>query len=208
MRRFALVPTILLLACALLLGVAATAPAPAAADDVSVERAWDADDARYMKLGKRFGREAARWKRSGLSRVGGLLEVCRATRRLLRQTRARIAGEQPSSATGAEARELALRSIHSFSRSFRLLERGLKMGVRALRRSNRKRRKAVKVARRADKLLRRSDRVYARSYRQANDAKALFRQAEAERGAAPEGPPPAQQPPSPERPCLLAPLIC
>lgn len=190
---------------------ALAAAGPATADDASVERAWDAYDARYMELGQRFARAVKRWRASGLRRPGGVIRVSRATRRLLGRTRSAVAGEQASSPTGERARRYALLSIDSFELSFRVLEKGLRLGARAIRVSAANRRRGVRIARRADRHLRRSDRVYARSYRQARRGKELFRQAERERGQpAPDPgtnpePPAPPQPPSP-LPCLLPPL--
>jgi hypothetical protein len=136
---------------------------PAIADDASVKRAWDSEDAAFTSLGKSVRREQARWERRGFTRDGKLLRLMRRGERLSRTVVERVTAEQPSSPTGAEARERALRSTSTFAEFF-VAERRF---IRAMR---------PRPSRRARRLERRAISLDRRTRREAKRALELFKQ--------------------------------
>ena len=138
---------------------------PAGASDRSVNRAWDADDAKFERLGERVRTLGRRWRRSGYQKhARALVDALGDTRRTLDGTRARVRSEQASSETGERARYWALRSMRAFDTSLAFEQRF----VRA--------RTAGKM-RRASRLAEDADEYLARASRFARRGKRLFRKA-------------------------------
>ncbi len=146
--------SILILSCALLAGLAS----PASADDASIKRAWDSEDAAFTTLGKSVAREFDRWARRGHTRDSKLLSLLRRGETLTRTVEQRVNAEQPSSPSGTEAKNWALRSLATFAAHF-VAER-----------------KAVRAApgARAQRLGREADRLAKRSETEAKEAKKHF----------------------------------
>lgn len=150
-----------LLALTLLLVLASAAPA--SADDASVKAAWDSEDAAFTELGKSVDRQAKRWADRGFTRDGRLLRLMRRGERLSRTVVERLNAEQPSSPTGTEAREWAIRSTSTFARYFVVQRRF----IRAM---------SPNPSARAQRLNRRARRLNRRSIRQAREGIARFKQ--------------------------------
>lgn len=96
----------------------AVAAAPAAADDASVKRAWDSEDAAFTELGKSVAREMSRWQKRGHTRDSKLLRLLERGETLTRTVEQRVAAEPSSSPQGEEAKGWALKSLGSFARYF------------------------------------------------------------------------------------------
>jgi hypothetical protein len=156
-RRFLLALT---LTCSML----AAAASPALADDAAIERAWDGDDAKYVKLGKQRDRAVARWQRSGYKRVGPVVRVLDRTRKVLRGTIKNVEAQQESSPTGGEAKRYALLSMKDFGSYLRSLRRAFILNTRY-------------SDGRGNKASRKAERYFKRSGRRSKKARALFRDA-------------------------------
>ena len=157
MRIFALVGG--LLAAVALAGAVA---APARADDASVLRAWEANDAAFATLGRQVALGARTLQRTG--RAGPLLGALVRTRALIIRTRKAVLAEQASTPTGASARAACLRALGHFERSVVLLYRGTVAGLQG--------RKRTGLA-----LLNQSEAALKQADVAADQATALFRQA-------------------------------
>ena len=165
-----------------LLLVAALAGADgAAADDRSVNRAWDSDDATYRELGKQHRRGLRIVQRDG-TKIAVIVRACRRALRALRGTVAKVRSEKPSTELGRRAKRLALASMRDFRAFFKLSIAGYRAGAKGLRRDD------EALLARARSRLRRSNRVLARSRRKAKAGKRLFRQAERQAAVAGHGP--------------------
>jgi hypothetical protein len=150
----------LVLTCSLLAAVAS----PALADDAAIERAWDGDDAKYIKLGKQQDKAVARWRRSGFKRVGPVIRVIDRTRKVLRGTINNVEAQQQSSPTGGEAKRYALLSMKDFGRYLRSMRRAFILNTRYS--DGRGNRAASKA-----------ERYFKRSGRYSKKARRLFRDA-------------------------------
>ena len=157
-RRARLVGSAVFLATAcVLLGAA-----PAVADDASVLRAWESNDAQFAVLGRQVERATVTFRRT--RRAGPLLGALARTRALIIRTRKAVLAEQASTPVGASARLAALHSLSYFERSIR----SLSASAVALTRGQ---------PRTALALARRSEAEIARAEQLAERAKAFFRQA-------------------------------
>lgn len=119
--------------------VALGGAAPASADDASVLRAWEINDARFAVLDRQS--EAA----SRSNRAGPLLGVLARGRALARRTRAGVVAQQASTPAGNNARTEAVRSLQ-------LLEHSIVYAYRALRVVRTNRRTATALIRRGEVL--------------------------------------------------------
>jgi hypothetical protein len=152
-------PALLVLLVALL-----GAASPAAASDRSVNRAWDADDAKFFELGKRTGAAYEEWERSGFRKKRPLLRALAATRNTLDGTRAAVRGESASSETGEKARYWALRSMRAFDAQLATEQSAVRARSAGKRRRARRlfadaaehSERAVRFARRGKRLFRRA----------------------------------------------------
>jgi hypothetical protein len=156
----------LLLACGLLAALAS----PAMATDATVEAAWDADDAKFTKLGKQFRKGLRVWEKSGRRKPGRALKANRRARKLLRGTIKRVRAEEPSSVTGTRAKRYAVGSMTDFAKE-------LKYQAAIIRRITA--RKSTKA------LVRRAYKYTKRSRARSKRARKLFRQAQREAAAPP-----------------------
>lgn len=136
--------------------------APALADDASVLRAWEGNDAQFAVLGRQVRAGATTLERT--RRPGPLLGALVRTRALIIKTRKAVLAERASSPAGASARLAALRSLSYFERSIRSLWAGTVAAVRGERT-------------RANTLLNRSEAELKQADSLADLATSLFRQA-------------------------------
>lgn len=143
--------------------VVLAAAAPAAADDASVRAAWNSEDPAFAELGRAVDRAEKRWEARGFTRDGRLVRLMRRGERLSRTVVDRLNAEQPSSPTGAEARDWAIRSTTTFARYFVVQRRFF----RAM---------APSYPDRARRLNRRAIRLYRLSRRQAAEGRERFAQ--------------------------------
>ena len=148
----------MILASVALLGAAA----PADASDRSVKRAWDADDAKFERLGERVGVLFRKWKRSGFKRYRrALIDALGDTRRTLDGTRARVRAERPSSETGEKAKYWALRSMRAFDTSLETDQRFVRACSAGKRRlANRLAEEAAEYSARARRFAERGQRLF------------------------------------------------
>lgn len=149
MRRLVLL-CVAMLAAGLLSGGAA---APVAADDRSVYRAFSADDRFFIKLSQKRDRAYRAWSRRDFRRPGTLLRIVRRARGVTIRARRGVRAEEPSTALGARAKRVGLRSVRWFLR-------GLRLEARAIRRVSFRRARSVRRAFAPSERAHRRNRVY------------------------------------------------
>jgi hypothetical protein len=128
--------------CALLVGAA-----PAPADDASMKRAWDSQDAAFTQLGKSVEREMRRWAKRGHTRDSKILGLMRRGEALTTTVEQAVNAEQPSTPQGTEAKTWIMKSLATFKQHFAT-------HLKAIPRAPSKR--AVRYGRQADRLADRS----------------------------------------------------
>ena len=142
--------------------LAAVGAPPAQADDASVLRALESNDAAFRALGRQIDAGSRTFRAT--RRAGPLLGALARTRALIIETRKAVLAEQASTPTGAAARSASLRALGWFERSILSLRGATLATVRG------QPRLALTLARRADALGRAAEAA-------AGQAIALFRQA-------------------------------
>ena len=142
------------------MAVAVVAPASAAADDASMKRAWDSQDAAFTENGKSFRKELKAWSKRGHTRDAKLLRLLKRGEALLVTVEQAVNAEQPSTPQGTEAKTWILKSLATFKGFFR---------------SNRS---AVRAApsKRAERLAKEADAFLDQSEKEAKTAKDLLAQ--------------------------------
>ena len=138
-----------------------TLASPAAADDRGVSDAWDSQDPQFRELSKSMDREIKRWKDRGFTRDGKILRLMKRGETLSRRVVAALEAQQPSTPTGAQARDLAIKSTAHLAEYFvadRKWARAVRPGGTA----------------RSRRLARESERLYDLSIAESKQAKTLF----------------------------------
>jgi hypothetical protein len=107
--------------------VALLVAAPAAvADDQGIYDAWIAHDSEFAQLSKDFDKGMRSWEKSGYKKPGKAYAAIDKTRKLLAQTNAEMKAQQSSSAKGAEAGNLALKSNSEFDAALAKVRKAVK----------------------------------------------------------------------------------
>ena len=134
------IPRALLAVCAAVL----LAAAPAAADDASVDAAWDSQDKQFTELGKSVEREFTRWGNRNNTRDGKLLRLLRRGESLTVKVEQAVNAEEPSTPQGTEAKGLILKSLADFKQHFVESRKAVRAAPSQ---------RAVRLGQRADRLL-------------------------------------------------------
>ena len=151
----------LALLAVLALALVSAAP-PAVADDRAVSDAWDSQDRQFEELSRSVRREARRWQSRRYTRDGKYLRLMTRGETLSRRVVAALQAAQPSTPTGGQARDLAIRSTAHLA-DFFVNER---RWIRAMRPGG---------SSRARRLARESKRLFDLSASEADQARPLFR---------------------------------
>ena len=149
---------------ALVLAVAAAValvPAPAAADDSSLRRAYQRAWPQLERVAERFNRAADRWspvRRRGARRFAKAIASARREGRVIRSALAR---ETPSSRTGIQAKRAVVRTLAALDSAFVHLGRAVKLLAR--RPTPDRLRRAWQHARRGEDLITSAERLEERT---------------------------------------------